>query len=48
VETLVESLPGDNRLVVVEGAEHFFAGKLDKLDAAIRDWLQERHPELAG
>jgi hypothetical protein len=48
VETLVESLPGNNRLVVVEGAEHFFAGKLDKLDAAIRDWLQERHPELAG
>jgi hypothetical protein len=48
VETLVESLPGDNRLVVVEGAEHFFAGKLDELDAAIRDWLQERHPDLAG
>lgn len=46
VQALVESLPGENRLVVVEGAEHFFAGKLDQLDAAIRDWLQERHPEL--
>ena len=47
VEALVESLPGENRLVVVEGAEHFFAGKLDQLDAAIRGWLQERHPDLA-
>ena len=46
VETLVESLPGENRLVVVNGAEHFFAGKLDQLDAAIRHWLQERHPDL--
>jgi uncharacterized protein len=48
VRALVESLPGENRLVVVEGAEHFFTGKLDQLDAAIRDWLQERHPDLAG
>ena len=47
VETLVESLPGENRLVVVAGAEHFFTGKLDQLDAAIRDWLHERHPDLA-
>jgi alpha/beta superfamily hydrolase len=46
VQALVESLPGENRLVVVEGAEHFFTGKLDQLDAAIRDWLQERHPDL--
>ena len=47
VETLVESLPGENRLVVVAGAEHFFTGKLDQLDTAIRDWLHERHPDLA-
>jgi alpha/beta superfamily hydrolase len=48
VQALAESLPGENRLVVVEGAEHFFTGKLDQLDAAIRDWLQERHPDLAA
>ena len=48
VEALVESLPGENRLVVVNGAEHFFAGKLDQVDTAIRDWLKHRHPELAG
>jgi uncharacterized protein len=47
VEALVESLPGENRLVVIAGAEHFFAGKLDQVDEAIRDWLKERHPKLA-
>jgi uncharacterized protein len=46
VEALVESLLGENRLVVVAGAEHFFAGKLHRVDEAIRDWLQERHPGL--
>jgi hypothetical protein len=48
VEVLVESLPGENRLVVVGGADHFFAGKLDQVDAAIRNWLRNRHPEIAA
>jgi hypothetical protein len=48
VEVLVESLPGENRLVVVGGADHFFAGKLDQVDAAIRNWLRKRHPEIAA
>jgi alpha/beta superfamily hydrolase len=48
VEALVESLPGENRLVEVADAEHFFAGKLDQVDDAIRDWLTERHPEIAA
>jgi alpha/beta superfamily hydrolase len=48
VEMLVESLPGENRLVVVGGADHFFVGKLDQVDAAIRKWLRERHPEIAA
>jgi uncharacterized protein len=39
VKTLVASLPGDNHLVVVADADHFFAGKLDKLAAAIHRWL---------
>lgn len=38
VEELVNSLPGENRLVVVEGADHFFVGKLDQLDRAISSW----------
>jgi alpha/beta superfamily hydrolase len=46
VEALVKSLPGENRLVVVAEADHFFAGKLDQVDEAIRGWLKERRPEI--
>ena len=48
VEALVESLSGENRLVVVREADHFFAGKLDQLDAAMRTWVTSRHPEIAA
>ena len=47
VERLVASLPGENRLEVIEGADHFFTGKLDLLDRAFSAWLTARHPELA-
>jgi uncharacterized protein len=46
VHSLIASLPGENKLVVVEDADHFFLGKLDQLDRAITAWLTERHPEL--
>lgn len=46
VKEFVESLPGDNRVVVVEDADHFFAGHLDELNKAITDWVASRHPEL--
>jgi len=42
VEELIPSLPGDNRLVIVEGVDHFFAGKLQELDVAITTWLTEQ------
>jgi hypothetical protein len=41
VKALVASLPGENDLVVVEGVDHFFAGKLDQLSAAISTWLTD-------
>lgn len=44
---MVESLPGESRVVIVDDADHFFAGKLERLDAAITEWMKERHPELA-
>jgi hypothetical protein len=47
VQALVDSLSAENRLVVVAGADHFFAGKLDQVDEAIRGWWRERHPEIA-
>jgi len=46
VEALVKSLPGENRFVLVRGADHFFAGKLDLLAAGLSSWLTSRHPEL--
>ena len=42
VKTLVASLPGENHLVVVEGADHFFKGKLDQVDRAITSWIASR------
>jgi alpha/beta superfamily hydrolase len=42
VEDLIASLPGQNRLVVVQQADHFFAGKLDQLDRAITNWITNR------
>jgi len=41
VKALVASLPGENHLVVVEGVDHFFVGKLNELDAAITNWVRE-------
>lgn len=46
IKELVSSLPGENKLVVVEDADHFFVGKLDQVNQAITAWLTERHPEL--
>jgi alpha/beta superfamily hydrolase len=42
VKTLVASLSGENHFVVVEGVDHFFAGKLDQLGEAIKAWLDDR------
>src|SRR5207248_1549882 len=41
VKRLVPSWSGENHLTVVEGADHFFAGELDQLHAAITNWLRE-------
>lgn len=46
LKNLIPSIPGSSELQIVEDADHFFAGKLDQLDAAIAAWLLARHPEL--
>jgi hypothetical protein len=52
LEELVASFPEaarrDTRVEVVPGADHFFAGKLELVDAALTRWLTTRHPELAA
>lgn len=39
ISALVETLPEPRRLVVVPGADHFFTGHLEAVDAAISDWV---------
>ena len=41
LEALVESVPEPKKLVVVEGADHFFAGRLHELRAAIEEWVKK-------
>ena len=41
VQTLFASLPEPKRIHWVEGADHFFAGKLDEVQAAVRVFLEE-------
>lgn len=39
VEALFTAMPEPKRLVVVEGVDHFFAGKLDQVGSEIAAWL---------
>jgi uncharacterized protein len=51
LEELVARFPAatrrETRVDIVPGADHFFAGKLNQVDAAMTEWLTTRHPELA-
>ena len=46
VRDLIPAFPGENQLVVIDGVDHFFAGKLNELDRAITAWLTEQFPAL--
>jgi alpha/beta superfamily hydrolase len=41
LKSMVASLPGENKVVVVPDADHFFVGKLDQVNRAIAAWLSE-------
>lgn len=41
LESVVAAIPGPRKLVVIEGADHFFAGRLHELRAAIEAWVKE-------
>ncbi len=45
---LPESRAGQVEVVFLPGADHFFTGRLDRLDAALRAWLRSRHPAPAA
>jgi uncharacterized protein len=44
VEALYATLPEPKRLVIIAGADHFFAGQLEKVRSTMDAWLDERHP----
>ena len=41
LESLVASVPAPKKLVVIEGADHFFEGRLRELREAIEGWVRE-------
>jgi uncharacterized protein len=41
LEALVAALPEPKQLVIIEGADHFFAGRLSELRAAIEAWVKQ-------
>jgi alpha/beta superfamily hydrolase len=47
VESVFAAMSEPKRLVIVEGADHFFAGQLENVGAAISEWLAERHLRTA-
>lgn len=42
LEALVNSVPEPKKLVIVEGADHFFEGRLRELREAIEAWVREQ------
>ena len=36
----LESIPGPRKLVIIEGADHFFAGRLRELREVIEEWVK--------
>jgi alpha/beta superfamily hydrolase len=41
LEALVASVPEPKKLVIIEGADHFFEGRLRELREAIEKWVRE-------
>ena len=44
IEALFTTIPEPKRLVIVEGADHFFAGHLDAIGTAIDAWFDQPLP----
>ena len=41
LEELVASVPEPKKLVVIEGADHFFEGRLHEMRQAIEGWVKQ-------
>lgn len=47
VRRMVRELPGKNELVVIDGVDHFFAGRIEELGTAITRWAGGSAPRPA-
>ena len=45
LKRLVELAAAPKRLVLIDGAEHFFVGKLAAMQSAIREWVEANFPQ---
>jgi alpha/beta superfamily hydrolase len=41
LQALVDSVPEPKKLVIIEGADHFFEGRLHELRNAVESWIKE-------
>jgi uncharacterized protein len=48
LEGMVASLPEPKKLVIVEGADHFFEGRLHELRDAIENWIRDQGLETSS
>lgn len=48
IEALFATLPEPKKLAIIEGADHFFTGQLDKVATAIDVWLDEGGAAIRG
>jgi hypothetical protein len=44
IEALFSTIPEPKRLVIVDGADHFFAGHLEAIRVAIDAWFDQSPP----
>jgi len=44
---MAASWPGEKSVIIIDGADHFFAGHVERMSAALAGWLTSRHPELS-
>jgi alpha/beta superfamily hydrolase len=42
LRAVVDAAPEPKQFIAIEGADHFFTGKLEAMQAALAAWLQER------
>ena len=48
LKSVVSAAAGENKVVIVEDADHFFVGKLDQVDAAIMSCIDGTIPDVGG